>query len=666
MTAPKGFDPVDLSELDWAEVDQLYTGDAHVRRGVPGCPLVVRGPANCPRLVGHGDRGRADLGEDGGAVAGHDRLRPAVLPRRSPRRMSAPTKARRVSRADRRENLTITDFFCGAGGSSIGATRAGYEVQIAANHWDVAIATHSLNFPDTEHEQADISQLVPSRYRTTLVLWASPECTNHSQAKGKRKDTQAEARSLFDDEKPADRDSEVRSRATMWDVPRFAEYHLYRYVVVENVVEVTQWVMWPAWLQSMTLLGYDHEIVSLNSMHAPSQGGPRAPQSRDRVYIVFWRRGETRPDVTPRPVAWCEPCGREVRAVQVFKAGRKVGKYRAQYIYRCPRVECRNSIVEPFAAPASEAIDWHVRGQRIGDRATPLSAKTMARIKAGLAKYARPMTFEARGNTFVRTGPDGTPRYARAWPVDTPTATLHTSESRALVVPSGGTWREEATSTGEPMPARTTVETDGLLVPVEGRDGKAAVHTSAPIRTLTARAETALVVPYRRTGLARSATEPMPTLTTVDPAGVAFIAELRGGSSDHRPITEPLASVCAGGTHHGLVTSRAERTLIHRHNEGGAEMLTPATEPARTVTTKGHQSLLEWPDEIEVSIPDADDCEFRMLTVDELGRAMAFGSTADYALAGSSKRDNVRLLGNGVTPPAAEFLLTAIRQAAGV
>lgn len=28
MTAPKGFDPVDLSELDWAEVDQLYTGDA--------------------------------------------------------------------------------------------------------------------------------------------------------------------------------------------------------------------------------------------------------------------------------------------------------------------------------------------------------------------------------------------------------------------------------------------------------------------------------------------------------------------------------------------------------------------------------------------------------------------------------------------------------------
>src|SRR5690348_8067942 len=83
--------------------------------------------------------------------------------------------------------LTITDLFCGAGGSGLGAHAAGYELVMAANHWDRAIATHAANFPDTEHDCADISQVDPRRYRTTDVLWASPECTNHSQAKGRKR-----------------------------------------------------------------------------------------------------------------------------------------------------------------------------------------------------------------------------------------------------------------------------------------------------------------------------------------------------------------------------------------------------------------------------------------------------------------------------------------------
>ncbi|HEX3649759.1 MAG TPA: DNA cytosine methyltransferase, partial [Pseudonocardiaceae bacterium] len=44
--------------------------------------------------------------------------------------------------------LTFTDIFCGAGGSSIGLTAAGFELRLAANHWARAIETHAANFHD--------------------------------------------------------------------------------------------------------------------------------------------------------------------------------------------------------------------------------------------------------------------------------------------------------------------------------------------------------------------------------------------------------------------------------------------------------------------------------------------------------------------------------------
>ena len=41
-------------------------------------------------------------------------------------------------------NLTMTDLFCGAGGSSTGATSVpGVKVRLAANHWSLAIETHN-------------------------------------------------------------------------------------------------------------------------------------------------------------------------------------------------------------------------------------------------------------------------------------------------------------------------------------------------------------------------------------------------------------------------------------------------------------------------------------------------------------------------------------------
>lgn len=73
--------------------------------------------------------------------------------------------------------VTVTDLFCGAGGSSLGAESvAGVRLEMAANHWKTAIDVHQARFPHARHDLADISQADPRRYPATNVLIASPEC----------------------------------------------------------------------------------------------------------------------------------------------------------------------------------------------------------------------------------------------------------------------------------------------------------------------------------------------------------------------------------------------------------------------------------------------------------------------------------------------------------
>jgi DNA (cytosine-5)-methyltransferase 1 len=131
--------------------------------------------------------------------------------------------------------LTVTDLFCGAGGSSQGAEDAGTQLALGLNHWRRAIDTHATNFPHAEHDCADVSVCDPRYYPTTDLLIASPECTSHSYANGVSR--KLARRSLLEVPDPA----AERSRATMWDVVRFMEAHRYQAVIVENVVNVRDW-----------------------------------------------------------------------------------------------------------------------------------------------------------------------------------------------------------------------------------------------------------------------------------------------------------------------------------------------------------------------------------------------------------------------------------------
>jgi len=562
-------------------------------------------------------------------------------------------------------NLTMTDLFCGAGGSSTGAVAVpGVTVRLAANHWDLAIETHNTNHPTVDHLQADISNTNPRYVPTTDLLWASPECTNHSRAKGRKQALQPD---LFGE--TISEDAVRRSRATMWDVIRFTEAHRYRAVIVENVVEVADWGddgtarggLFEAWLLAMRNMGYEHRIISLNSMHAQRMGVP-APQSRDRVYIVFWRRGERAPDFEQmlRPQAWCSSCECVVEARQWWKKGdgKRPGRYRSQYLYRCPNTACRNQIVEPAWLPASSIIDWSNPGVRIGDRDKPLSPKTMRRIEVGIERYWSPLTVEMV-NGYDAADPKhpgfGDPgSYYRAWP---------TSDVVRTIPATDGT---------------KAIATHPLLIPVEGRAAEDRARSMLyPSRAMTTRSETGIAYP-------------------------PFIAELRGGGSTARPTADALATVTASGNHHALVvpaggtwnedarpTSAALRTLhtreayglvvpyygngqavpdgralptvttverhalIHRNNGGGAEMTTPASEPVRTITTAGHQSVLQ----SERPTIDVNDVRFRMLEPGEIKQAMAF--PGDYVMVGT-RREQVKLAGNAVTPPAARDLVATV------
>jgi hypothetical protein len=79
-------------------------------------------------------------------------------------------------------------------------------------------------------------------------------------------------------------------------------------------------------------------------------------------------------------------------------------------------------------------------------------------------------------------------------------------------------------------------------------------------------------------------------------------------------------------------------------------MTTPVVEPIRAITTTGHQSLIT----AQRPTVDIQDVHFRMLEPREIKRAMDFPES--YELVGS-RREQVRLAGNAVTPPAARDIV---------
>lgn len=483
-------------------------------------------------------------------------------------------------------DITLTDIFAGAGGFTTGAKVAGAWVRLALNHWNRAIETHAANHPETDHDLCDLLVTDPARYFATTGLIASPECKAHTNARGKSRKNAKQLRLLYTCEYEP---SEVRSRATMWEVLHFLETFRYQFVVVENVVEALKWEHFDDWLRDMRNVGdgYEHKLLFLNSMFFPP-----TPQSRDRMYIVFWRKGNRAPDLTFTPPAFCPTCDRTVEAVQSWKKlTNQHGKYgrNGQYVYRCP--QCASE-VKPGYFPAMSAIDWSIPTERIGDRKKPLKEKTLARIQYGIDAWLK--------------------RGAQAFAMS-----LSHDEKRAY-------------SLTKSLPTQTGRDDLSLVTPVpfimQNHDDTRTYDMEHPAPTMTSFDHLALVEP------------------SLPPA---WLARMYQGVHTLYDVRSHTTGTITSVDHHVLVTPPAFLTKFY----GTAKRPALVTDAMPTQLANEHFGLVNLPTDTPITI---EECGFRMLEPDEIRRVMAFPD--GYQLIGS-RRDRVKMLGNAVTPPVAEWIV---------
>lgn len=563
-------------------------------------------------------------------------------------------------------NLKFFDGYCGAGGSSSGLKKAGIEGEEAVNHWKLAIETHGANHPEIKHYELDLMISNPAAFKYTDIAWMSPECTKHSRGQGKKRKN----RSQLDFINAANPDPVAeRSRVTMWDVVRFSEHHRYQVVIVENVVDVRDWEPFPSWLQAMVSLGYNYRECFFNSRFFHPLNGQTnfSPQNRDRLYVVFWRKGNRAPDLDFRPLAWCAGCERDVRARQVFKKAipamgevlyDTTGK-RGQYYYACPT--CFIKIkgqpiarrVEPYYFAAYNIIDPTLPCIPIGEREKygkdPLKPKTMNRIRIGLEKFGlQPLVIRT---TYSHA------RNNRATTLEMPMPSQGTRQELAFILPMKGEDQYQYMKpSAEPLPTQTASGAPGIVVApaalVEFYGGGGLRSISDPLSTVTA-------------GVEKNGLLSMPMLVEFENHG------------DLRPITDVLNTVTSGGKRNGLLAPPSFLVGYYSRDDTATDQ----SEPIPTIPGENRFALIKPPfmtsyyngsnvvhgiDEPVYTIPaterhalvvpeiDIDECGFRMLEPHEL--KMGQGFDRDYIILGSQKKHQVKQIGNAVSDPVAEGL----------
>lgn len=175
------------------------------------------------------------------------------------------------------KRMRAIDLFCGAGGSSWGAQCAGIEIVAGFDMWPVAESVYRANFPNAKFyggplEHHDPDPLISEFGKIDLIM-ASPECTNHSVAKGNKPRCE-------------------KSRGTALQVLRFAKVFEPRWIVIENVVGMKSWARYGKFVADIEKLGYHTRIQTLNSADFG------VPQARRRLFIMCDR--EKMPDLVSK------------------------------------------------------------------------------------------------------------------------------------------------------------------------------------------------------------------------------------------------------------------------------------------------------------------------------------------------------------------------------
>ena len=530
-------------------------------------------------------------------------------------------------------NGLVVDNFCGGGGASVGIEAAlGQPVDIAINHSEAAIVTHTANHPKTEHYCEDVFRVSPRKIckgRPVGVAWFSPDCTHFSRAKGKKP------------KRPKSR----KIRGLAWVAVKWAAQVRPRLIVLENVKEFQTWgrlrksdgepdpkfkgEYFRKFVAQLKRHGYE---VEWRMLRACDYG---APTSRERFFLIARCDGE--------PIVWPE-------------ATHGHGK-------PCPH------------RTAAECIDWSIRTVSIfatPEEAKPFHAKrplaenTLKRIARGVQKFIieakEPFLLnDEQTAAFMLANTTGNPAYAMTDPLKTITTGGHhavvachiarefgqsvghsADEPLATVMPGGagksklvatflskyhGLKQDEsrACDAREPLMTQDTSNRFGLvtanLITIDrtqdGDDSR--VHpVNRPMRTITTRNNHALVASY--------------------------LSKFKGTNLG-QDIREPLQTITAGGLHHAEVRA----LLIKFYGAGTGQAINA---PMHTVTGKDRFGLVT----IKGELYRIEDIGLRMLQPHELAAAQGFPE--DYKLIGS-KKTQVLHVGNSVPPVFPEAILKA-------
>ncbi|MFA6105952.1 MAG: DNA cytosine methyltransferase [Patescibacteria group bacterium] len=518
----------------------------------------------------------------------------------------------------------IVDNFAGGGGASTGISQAiGRSVDIAINHDKIAIQMHKRNHPDTKHYIEDVWAIDPIEAcagRPVGLAWFSPDCTHHSKARGG---------------KPRDKNI----RGLSWLATKWALLVKPRVIMLENVEEIQTWgpllangkpskkkkgKTWKAFIQSLEELGYK---VEWQLLRACDYG---APTTRKRLFLIARCDG--------KPIIWPEPSHANPKDPRVVKEQMK-----------------------PWPA-AAEIIDWSLPCPSIFNRKKPLVEKTMIRIAKGLKKFVLDadtpfiISIDNQNGTGVND-------------IQTPLTTITTKARHCIVSPHIVKFRGDSSGTDiqHPLPTITSgagsvrpagnAHAMGLCAAFVARHFGQSVGTTleSPLGTQTAKTKDSMIVSFLSkaygggyTGSGTNVEAPVDTITTIDHNHLCTTHLIKfKGDNYGSPITEPVQTICAGGTHIGEI--RAFLLKYYGTSANGQSIDTPLD----TITTKDRFGIVM----IENQPYEIVDIGLRMLAAHELYAAQGFPE--DYNISGMTKTQQVAKCGNSVSPAIPKALVKA-------
>lgn len=266
----------------------------------------------------------------------------------------------------------VVDIFAGGGGWSTAYEMAtGQHVHIAINHNPAALSMHQVNHPQAKHLIADVREVCPRQATGGAeVGWLhlSPDCTDHSQAKGGQPRNRA-------------------IRALAWVTVRWTGTVKPDIVSLENVVQILKWGRLIAKRDAATgrVLRLDGTVAAKGE-RVPVQDQYLIPDPKD--FGRHWRRLVAILRGQGYTVEWRElnaaDYGAGTTRTRLFMMARRDGQpivWPAATHFKNPGKAQRQR------RAAADGIDWTIEGKSIFNRPRPLADATMRRIARGMKRY---------------------------------------------------------------------------------------------------------------------------------------------------------------------------------------------------------------------------------------------------------------------------------------